>query len=43
MTHLSNAPDTPDSGRFRRTLIRVLAVQLITLSLLWILQMRYSG
>jgi len=29
--------------RFRRTLMRVLVVQLITVLLLWILQSRYSG
>jgi hypothetical protein len=34
--------DTPDAGRFRRTLIRVMSVQLITLLLLWLLQHRYS-
>lgn len=27
---------------FRRTLIRVMAVQLVTLALLWFLQMRYN-
>lgn len=34
--------DTPDDGRFRRTLIRVLSVQLISLLALWLLQHRYS-
>lgn len=29
--------------RFRRTLVRVLAVQVITILLLWLLQARYSG
>jgi hypothetical protein len=29
--------------RFRRTLVRVLAVQVIAVLLLWILQSRYSG
>jgi len=32
----------PDDGRFRRTLIRVMSVQVITLILLWLLQQRYS-
>jgi hypothetical protein len=27
---------------FRRTLIRVMAVQLVTLAVLWFLQMRYN-
>ena len=29
--------------RFRRTLVRVLAVQVIAILLLWLLQARYSG
>jgi hypothetical protein len=29
--------------RFRRTLIRVLAIQALTLLLLWLLQSRYAG
>lgn len=28
---------------FRRTLIRVIAVQVVTLLLLWLLQTRYAG
>jgi len=32
-----------DSSRFRRTLVRVLAVQVVTLVLLWMLQSRYAG
>lgn len=38
--------DTPsDAGQrlFRRTLIRVMAVQAGTLLLLWLLQIRYPG
>lgn len=39
--------DTPspdaDARLLRRTLIRVLAVQLATLLLLWLLQTRYPG
>ena len=31
-----------DAARFRRTLVRVLAVQVVTLALLWLLQVRYS-
>jgi hypothetical protein len=34
--------DTPSPGRFRRTLIRVLAVQVATLLLLWLLQTHYT-
>lgn len=29
--------------RFRTTLVRVLAVQVVSLILLWILQLRYGG
>ncbi|HXF94817.1 MAG TPA: hypothetical protein VNI61_01825 [Gemmatimonadales bacterium] len=40
-------PDTPspaaDPELFRRTLIRVMAVQVATLLFLWLLQARYSG
>ena len=32
----------PDDGRFRKTLIRVMSVQVITLVLLWLLQHRYA-
>jgi len=35
------APD--DRARFRATLVRVMAVQVITLILLWLLQGAYSG
>jgi hypothetical protein len=31
-----------DAERFRRTLVRVLAVQVVTLVLLWLLQGRYA-
>ncbi|HEY6156578.1 MAG TPA: hypothetical protein VIV88_03955 [Gemmatimonadales bacterium] len=38
--------DTPppdhDSRLFRRTLLRVMAVQVATLLLLWLLQIRYT-
>ncbi len=33
----------PAAPRFRRTLVRVMAVQLGTLLLLWLLQGRYGG
>ena len=34
----------PDARlRFRRTLVRVMAVQVVALVLLWILQTRYAG
>ncbi len=40
-------PDTPSPGLgsrlFRRTLLRVLVVQVATLLLLWLLQTRYTG
>jgi len=38
-------PTPPDLGsrRFRRTLLRVMAVQVATLLLLWLLQARYTG
>jgi hypothetical protein len=32
---------TDDRARFRRTLVRVMSVQVITLVLLWLLQLRY--
>ena len=32
-----------DRRRFRRTLVRVLIVQVITVLLLWVLQSRFSG
>lgn len=31
-----------DESQFRRTLIRVMSVQVVTLALLWLLQMRYG-
>ena len=34
---------TPDAGaRFRRTLIRVMVVQIVSLVLLWLLQRHYT-
>ncbi len=40
-------PPEPRSGhttpRFRTTLFRVMAVQIVSLILLWILQARYGG
>ena len=35
-------PPGHDSRLFRRTLLRVMAVQVATLLLLWLLQIRYS-
>ena len=32
----------PDNGHFRRTLVKVMSVQVVTLVLLWLLQQRYS-
>jgi hypothetical protein len=34
--------DPTDAARFRRTLLRVMFVQVATLLLLWLLQSRYS-
>ena len=34
----------PDAGaRFRRTLVRVMAVQIVSLVLLWLLQQHYTA
>jgi hypothetical protein len=35
-------PGNPGTG-FRRTLVRVLAIQAVALLLLWLLQSRYGG
>lgn len=35
-------PFATRASMFRRTLIRVMAVQLVTLALLWFLQLRYN-
>ena len=32
-----------DAARFRRTLVRVMSVQVVTLVLLWLLQRHYGG
>ncbi len=34
---------TDDSRRFRQTLVRVMAVQVVTLALLWLLQSRFGS
>jgi hypothetical protein len=34
---------SPDRRRFRQTLLRVMAVQVLTLLALWLLQVTYSG
>jgi hypothetical protein len=36
-------PPTAGAGRFRRTLVLVMAVQVVTLLLLWLLQARYGS
>jgi hypothetical protein len=41
MTAPHSSPDAA-SARFRRTLLRVMAVQLATLLLLWLLQAHYT-
>jgi hypothetical protein len=33
---------TTDRQRFQRTLVRVMTVQVVTLLLLWLLQVRYA-
>ena len=38
-----NAHRTDEQRRFRRTLVRVLVVQVATLLLLWLLQSAYGG
>ena len=46
MTDPSNVPTTgspADRARFRRTLVRVMAVQVITLVLLWLLQRAFTA
>jgi hypothetical protein len=35
-------PVETDRARFRRTLARVMTVQVVTLALLWLLQSRYG-
>ena len=40
---LDHEPTGSGAGRFRRTLVRVMAVQLVTLLMLWLLQARYGG
>ena len=39
----SDAPAPTGGVRFRRTLLNVITIQLITLLLLWLLQIRYTG
>jgi hypothetical protein len=38
-----DATPVPERGRFRRTLLRVIAVQVVTLLLLLLIQLRYGG
>ena len=42
---MSDTPPQPDhdSRLFRRTLLSVMAMQVATLLLLWLLQIRYTG
>ena len=42
MTHPQPPDDGQSAARFRLTLIRVMAVQVVTLALLWVLQTRYT-
>lgn len=39
----SETEGTPAKPSFRTTLIRVMAVQVVALILLWVLQARYGG
>jgi hypothetical protein len=44
MTPTDEAPSSPSSApTFRQTLVRVMAVQVATLALLWLLQSRYGS
>lgn len=44
MTPDGGPPAAPDQGaRFRKTLLRVLLVQVVTLALLWLLQATYHS
>ena len=46
MTNVDSSKYTtdPDAGtRFRKTLVRVMTVQIISLALLWFLQQHYSA
>lgn len=48
LTELRSAPDdaaekADEPGRFRRTLVRVMLVQVITLIILWLVQSHYSA
>ena len=36
------SPDAPPPTPFRTTLVRVMAVQVVTLVLLWVLQSRFT-
>lgn len=39
---MSDPANEPGADRVRRTLVRVIGVQVITLVLLWLLQQRFS-
>ena len=39
---MSEPAKEQDGDRFRRTLVRVMSVQVVTLVLLWLLQQRFS-
>lgn len=43
MTTIPDPTPAEARRRFRRTLVRVLAVQVITVLLLWVLHARYHG
>ncbi len=43
MTHPPPPEERADAARFRATLVRVMAVQVVTLVLLWLLQSRYTA
>jgi hypothetical protein len=43
MTTTPDPPPVEARRQFRRTLVRVLAVQVITVLLLWLLHARYHG
>lgn len=39
---MTNPDNAPDPGRFRRTLIRVMTVQVIALIVLWLVQRAFT-
>jgi hypothetical protein len=42
MSHPTDPGPPDDAARFRATLVRVMAVQVVTLVVLWLVQSRYT-